>query len=168
MQRRHPLTVHQVHARARLRRAFEDSRFQPATPSYGELAPRRRGLVTPRNEMRLARQSERNHERGTDLKARLAGEEFSFVAARLEEELKAIAWVLILEEKLTGEDVALSAVEFGKRLGGMRSEDHARWYALGALKVVAARLTSIYRHWELARKATTAHERFDGARKISD
>jgi hypothetical protein len=79
----------------------------------------------------------------------LAGRELRFIWSRLEEEFKAVVWVLVFQERLPGESEVLSPVAFAKRVGQMRSDEHARWYARGLMKAVLVRLNTLYKHYDL-------------------
>ena len=131
VQRLHSLHItnaRQYHAAARFRAADDRRGDRPSTASYGDGGgasdPSRRLPISPDEE--------------------IAGREFRFVWARLEDELKALAWILILQRPLPGEVEPLSIVEVGKRYGATANETHARWFAHGMLKVLCIRLSSIY------------------------
>ena len=149
MRRRALLEVPQIMAGARFRRAYEDSRPSPGTSNYtgvfGASDPRGK-LPIPKGE--IARQRRWNGPGHSPL----AGEEFTFCWERLEPDLRATAWVLVLEEPLPNEAHALSPAEFGRRITNMRSEEFARAFVLGMLRVTLVRLDTIYGHWNKAQR----------------
>jgi len=71
--------------------------------------------------------------------------EFSFIWRRLEDELKTLAWVLILQQPLPNDDEPLSPTELGKRMGKLSGDREARWYAFGMMRITLVRVASVYR-----------------------
>jgi hypothetical protein len=131
VQRLHSLHItnaRQYHAAARFRAADDRRGGNAGTASYGDggraADPTRKLPITPEQE--------------------IAAAEFRFVWTRLEDELKALAWILILQRPLPGDVEPLSIVEVGKRYGSTNNEAHARWFAHGMLKVLCIRLSTIY------------------------
>jgi len=132
---RHITDARQYMAAARLRRAFKDAGGSKGVMNYGDSGratnPAERTPITPEQERAL--------------------KEFFSVWKYLERELQAMVWVLILEQPLPGDTHPLSVVEFGKRVGRSNTEEHARWFAFGALKIACIRLSSIYHRADIAR-----------------
>ena len=124
----HITNARQYHAAARFRVA-DDRRDGPAgVASYGDGGrasdPSRRMPITPDQEVAL--------------------KEFMFVWKRLEDELRTLAWIMILQRPLPGAVEPLSVVEVGKRFGNTENEASARWFAQGMLKLLLVRMSSIY------------------------
>lgn len=134
--RRWLLSADQVSAAARFRRAFLDSQRMPSPTLYSDAPPsnptNRNGL-TPANMLRQARA------------LALAGGEAGFVWKRLEDELRAIAWALILEEPFPGKSSPMGLVEMGRGLARIETDRDARWFVYGSLRITCERLVSIYR-----------------------
>jgi len=131
VQRMHSLHItnaRQYHAAARFLLADQRRGGNAGTASYGDGGrasdPSRKLPITPDQE--------------------LAEREFRFVWARLEDEFKALAWILILQRPLQGSVEALTVVEVGKKFGNTTNEAHARWFAYGMMKILLVRLSSIY------------------------
>lgn len=124
----HITNARQFHAAARFRMADDRREGTAVIASYGDSGraadPSRRMPITPEQELALR--------------------EFKFVWKRLEDELRTLTWVLILQRPLPGDVEPLSVVEIGKRIGNTNNEAAARWFALGMLKFLCIRLSSIY------------------------
>lgn len=131
VQRMHSLHItnaRQYHAAARFLLADQKRGGNAGTASYGDGGrasdPSRKLPIMPDQE--------------------IAEREFRFVWARLEDEFKALAWILILQRPLQGAVEPLSIVEVGKKFGATTNEAHARWFAYGMMKILLVRLSSIY------------------------
>lgn len=126
--RRHITTARQYMGAARVRRAFFDAGGRPSVALWGDEGrasdPARRTPMTPRQQK--------------------AHREFFEVWRRLEPELQAVVWVLVLEQPLPGDAEALTVADFGRRISRSSTEEHARWFAWGALKMTLVRLSTIY------------------------
>lgn len=131
VQRMHSLHItnaRQYHAAARFLLADQHRGGNAGTASYGDGGrasdPSRKLPITPDQER--------------------AEREFRFVWARLEDEFKALAWILILQRPLQGAVEPMTIVEVGKKFGNTTNEAHARWFAYGMMKILLVRLSSIY------------------------
>lgn len=124
----HITNARQYHAAARFLLADQHRGGTAGTASYGDSGrasdPSRKLPITPEQEK--------------------AEREFRFVWARLEDEFKALAWILILQRPLQGSVEPLTVVEVGKKFGNTTNEAHARWFAYGMMKILLVRLSSIY------------------------
>ncbi len=136
--RRHVLTSDQAQAAQRFRRAFNDSQRMPSPTIYsdeprGKSDPTNRNGLTPQNMVRQARA------------LALAGGEAGFIWKRLEDELRAVAWALILEEPFPGNASPMSVIGLGRAIANIDTDRDARWFMFGELRLVCERLVSIYR-----------------------
>lgn len=149
MQQRASVTPRHILAGAWLRSAWDASRNVPATSNYsGVFAASNPTGRLPTTRGEIARQ------RGWEGPghAPMAGEAVNFAWARLEDDLRATLWVLVLQEPLPSHSHTLSVVEFGRIMGKVRSEEAARNYALGMLHMGLSRLATIRQHWETRAK----------------
>lgn len=140
-QRQHQLEPAHYLAAARFRNAF-DAQRRPGTMGYGD----DRRPTDPATRMPITAADAFRQDDGLQL----SGRELGFVWARLEPDLKAVVWVLVLEEPLPGQAQALTSVQFGKLAGRTASDDLARWFAFGELKITLVRLASIYKQFDMA------------------